>query len=156
MAVSQVMQKGVDQAVVSRRGRRPYYEAPKERLNLSITPRSRYYLGLVAHLQKRSMSAVIEEFARAMGERGLSLGPLDRGNQRAGHKAVRGQAIHYEERKEPLNLCVTAKTKAILQDMAVRGADPGIRPSMSYIVERYCRCLVELYEDDVPYPGPRG
>ena len=102
------------------------------------------------------MSEVIETFARAMAEHGISLAPLGRGNQRAGSKAMRGQSIYYDECKEPLNLCVTPEVKAILKDLAAKGADPGVRPSISYIVERHCRCLVDLYQDDVPYPGPRG
>jgi hypothetical protein len=145
----------MDKMVGNRRGRKSDYEEPKARLNLMITPRARYYLGLLAHLQKGSMSDVIETFARAMAERGISLAPLGRGNPRSGSKAMRGQPIHHDERKEPLNLCVTPKVKAILQDLAAKGADPGVRPSISYIVERYCRCLVDIYQN-VPYPGPRG
>ncbi len=146
----------IDKMVGKRRGRQPYYEEPKTRLNLSITPRSRYYLGLLAHLQKGSMSEVIETFARAMAEGNRSMAPLGRGNPRAGSKAMRGQPIHHDECKEPLNLCVTPEVKAILKDLAVKGADPGVSPSISSTVERFCRCLVDLYQDDVPYPGPRG
>jgi len=102
------------------------------------------------------MSEVIETFARAMAEGNRSMAPLGQGNPRTGSKAMRGQPILHDERKEPLNLCVTPEVKAILKDLAVKGADPGVRPSISYIVERYCRCLVDLYQDDVPYPGPRG
>jgi hypothetical protein len=154
--VNAIVQVGkMDKMVGKRRGRQPYYEEPKTRLNLMITPYARYYLGLLAHLQKVSMSEVIETFARAMAEGNRSMAPLGQGNPRAGSKAMRGQPILHDERKEPLNLCVTPKVKAILKDLAVKGADPGVRPSISYIVERYCRCLVDLYQN-VPDPGPRG
>lgn len=156
MVKSKVKAESTDKTVGKRRGRQSHYEEPKARLNLSITPRARYYLGLAAHFQKRSMSEVIETFARAMAERQRGMAPLGRGNQRAGSKAMRGQPIHHDERKEPLNLCVTLKVKAILQDLAANGADPGVRPSISYIVERYCRCLVDLYQGTNPYPGPCG
>ncbi|MBD1877215.1 hypothetical protein H6F75_27405 [Nodosilinea sp. FACHB-131] len=141
---------------VARRGRPTQYKEAKIRLNLSVTPRSRYYLGLVAHLRKTSMSEIIEEFATAMNQIQCGLGPLGHGSRREGSKALRGQSIYYEERKEALNLCVTPDTKRILQELAVKATEPEVKPSMSDVVERHCRCLAELYEDGCPYPGRRG
>lgn len=137
---------------VARRGRPICGREVKIRLNLSVTPRSRFYLGLLAHLQKRSMSAVIEEFATSLSR----IDRLGRDSKRKGQKALRGQSIYYEERKEPLNLSVTPTTKRILLELAANAAEIGAPPSISDLVERHCRCIAEAYEARFPYPGPRG
>ncbi|MBW4463600.1 MAG: hypothetical protein KME47_25660 [Nodosilinea sp. WJT8-NPBG4] len=141
---------------IARRGRPTRYKEAKIHLNLSMTPRSRCYLGLVAHLRKTSTSEIIEEFATAMNQFPGALKPLGYGSKREGSKALRGQSISYEERKQPLNLCVTPATKRILQEIAAKATEPEVKPSISDVVGRHCRCLAELYEDSCLYPGRRG
>lgn len=141
------------QSPTGRRVRKQRRKGAKVPLNLTLTPRSYFYLYVMADRLKMSMSGIVEEFVTAMTERGLSLAPLGRGNRRAGQKAMRGQPIYHGERKRPVNLLVTPAIKRDLKQLARLAADPAIRPSMSDVVERHLTAVAELWEDRFPYPG---
>ncbi|WP_171973088.1 hypothetical protein [Phormidium tenue] len=138
-----------------RRVRKQRRKGAKVPLNLTLTPRTYFYLQLVASRLKMTMSGVIEEFVAVKMERGVWLAPLGRGNRRAGQKAMRGQPIYHGERKRPVNLLVTPATKRNLKRLAQLAADPAVRPSMSDLVERHLTAIAELWEDRFPYPGDR-
>jgi hypothetical protein len=72
------------------------------------------------------MSAIIEDFSTSRSK----LLRLGRDSKRKGQKALRGHSIHYEERKEPLNLSVTPTTKRILLELAANAAEIGAPPSI--------------------------
>lgn len=136
-----------------RRGRPGRGDGSKVPLNLTLTPRARFYLQVVADHIQTSMSGVVEEFVAAMTENNITFKPLGRGQRRVGQKAMRGQPIYHGERKRPVNLLVTPATKRGLKRLARLATDPLVRPSMSDVIERHLTAVSELWEDCFPYPG---
>lgn len=137
----------------TRRGRPDGAKVP---LNLTLTPRARFYLQFLADRAQSSMSGVVEKFVAVMTENGISFTPLGRGRRRVGQKAMRGQPIYHGERKRPVNLLVTPATKRGLKRLARLGADPLVRPSMSDVMERHLTAVAENWQDCFPYPGDRS
>lgn len=130
----------------ARRGRPLYRAERKESLNLSITPRARCYLEHIAIQAQTSISEVVETWVAGMMKLSRPLTPLGRGSKRKGHKAMRGTAINYDERKVRVNLSVTPTTKQGLRRLAQEASDPMLQPSMSDVVERWIISISELYQ----------
>jgi hypothetical protein len=130
----------------AQRGRPLYRAERKESLNLSITPMARCYLEHIAVQAQTSISEVVETWVTGMMKLNHPLKPLGRGSKRKGHKAMRGTAINYDERKARVNLSVTPTTKQGLQRLAREACDPMLQPSVSDVVERWVISVSELYQ----------
>ncbi len=132
------------QGKAARRGRALYRKEPKQSLYLSLTPRTLEYLDRMADHAQTSISELLEDWVAGMLELvGSPMKPLGKGSRRKGTKALRGQAIHYSERKVPIHLTVTPTTKLGLQRLANQAHDDGEKPSRSDIVERWVISSIE-------------
>jgi hypothetical protein len=134
------------QGKAARRGKSLRRGERKESLDLSLTPHTLGYLDRMARYAQISVSEVLEDWVAGMVELGAPLRPLGKGSRRAGTKAMRGQPIHYNERKTRLHLTVTPTTKRELRRMANNAHDDGEKSSMSDIVERWVNSATEYID----------
>lgn len=133
-------------STAKRRGRPLKRNEPKQKLTLSLTPRTRHYLKRMAEQEHSSMSEVLEEWVANMMTLDYYLQPLGRPSRRRGKKAMRGQSINYDEAKVKVTLFVTPKTRRDLQLIAEQGHDPGIGISMADIVDRWVLSAAETID----------